>query len=325
MTLTPAPFFTDVYTGPEGGAAYWVNTSDGVRIRVGYWPAENAKGTVLLFPGRTEYIEKYALCAAALAKRGYATLAVDWRGQGLADRLLDDPLIGHVGKFSDYQRDVAALLDTAEKLNVPKPLHLIAHSLGGCVGLRALMNGLNVTSAVFSGPMWGINMGPHLRATAWALGRLMPYLGQGHRLARKSLLRPYVLSEPFANNTLTTNETMFAMMRDHLQAHPELALAGPSFIWLRAALDETRSLACRPSPNVPCLTFLGTRERIVDVDRVHDRMAAWPNGRLDLVDGAEHEPLMEGPEVTEPLFDQIAEHFQTSADQHTSGKSRAIG
>jgi uncharacterized membrane protein YbhN (UPF0104 family) len=37
-------------------------------------------------------------------------LTIDWRGQGLADRMLPDRRIGHVGKFSDYQTDLAAVL-----------------------------------------------------------------------------------------------------------------------------------------------------------------------------------------------------------------------
>ena len=59
MQHASAPLFTDIHPGPTGGEAFWAQTSDGVQIRVAHWPTENAKGTVLMFPGRTEYIEKY--------------------------------------------------------------------------------------------------------------------------------------------------------------------------------------------------------------------------------------------------------------------------
>ena len=111
----PAPFHADVARGPRAGHALWARTSDGVRIRLGIWP-EGRKGTVLLFPGRTEYIEKYGTVAAALQDLGYATLAVDWRGQGLADRALPDRMSGHVADFADYQRDVACMLEAARAL-----------------------------------------------------------------------------------------------------------------------------------------------------------------------------------------------------------------
>ena len=90
MTLTAAPFYSDVCPAGENATAYWAHTSDNKRIRLAVWAENAARGTVLLFPGRTEYVEKYAAYAADLESRGYCTIAADWRGQGLADRLLDD-------------------------------------------------------------------------------------------------------------------------------------------------------------------------------------------------------------------------------------------
>ena len=86
MTLSAAPLFKDVSPAPIAGKAYWTHASDGVRIRLGVYHPDGATGTVLLFPGRTEYVEKYAPAAGELAQRGLATIVVDWRGQGLADR-----------------------------------------------------------------------------------------------------------------------------------------------------------------------------------------------------------------------------------------------
>src|SRR5690606_29166109 len=43
---------------PEGGAARWSTTPDGARLRVFTW-GEGARGTVFLFNGRTEFVEKY--------------------------------------------------------------------------------------------------------------------------------------------------------------------------------------------------------------------------------------------------------------------------
>ncbi|HMB14482.1 MAG TPA: alpha/beta hydrolase, partial [Roseovarius sp.] len=81
--MDTAPFFADVAEGPEGGAAWWIRARDDVRLRVGLWNREAPRGTVLLWPGRTEYIEKYGRAAARFASGGYATFAIDWRGQGL--------------------------------------------------------------------------------------------------------------------------------------------------------------------------------------------------------------------------------------------------
>ena len=101
--MDAAPLYSDVAKGPEGGSAYWLTTSDGVRIRIGVWgPKDTASaGTILLFPGRTEYIEKYGEAAGVFAQAGYTTVSVAWRGQGLAERLLPERDKGPVGRFAD--------------------------------------------------------------------------------------------------------------------------------------------------------------------------------------------------------------------------------
>lgn len=311
MPLSPAPFYEDMAGGPPGGAAHWVTTSDDVRVRVGHWPAIGAaKGTVLMFPGRTEYIEKYGQTAEELAARGFAMLAIDWRGQGLADRLLDDKRIGHVAQFRDYQKDIAAALRAARELDLPRPWHLLAHSMGGCIGLRAVMEGLPVQSCAFTGPMWGIYMSPAVKPFGWSAAFAGTAFGQGNRLMLSTRPDNYVTYQPFDDNTLTTDPAMYKMMQDQLSQYPALGLGGPSLRWMREALSETTHLANRPSPDLPCVTFLGTNERIVDRDAVRARMAKWPRGLLDEVDTAEHEVLMETVAIRQRVFDRMERLFQ---------------
>jgi lysophospholipase len=270
---------------------------------------EGAKGTVLIFPGRTEYIEKYGEAAAEFAARGLATMAIDWRGQGLADRMLDDPLTGHIDHFPDYQKDVATMMRAARSLNLPRPFFLVAHSMGGCIGLRAVMEGLPVQAAAFTGPMWGIHIAPHMRLPAKLLSTWMPKFNQGHRLPVGTTSVPYPLEAPFADNMLTTDPAMYDMMRDQLNAHPELKLGGPSYIWLREALAETKHLAQRAAPSLTCTTFVGTNERIVDIPRIEARMETWKGGQLRMVEGGEHEVLLETPAIRTTIFDEMASLF----------------
>lgn len=309
MPLQPAPLYTDIHPGPDGGKAYWTETSDGKTIRLGVWEVQAARGTVLIFPGRTEYIEKYGSTAAEFAKRGFASLAIDWRGQGLADRMLDDRLVGHVDHFSDYQKDVAATMRAARELNLPRPYFLMAHSMGGCIGLRAVMEGMAVQAAAFTGPMWGIQIAPHMRLPAQLLSTLMPKINQGHRLPIGSTLEPYALSAPFEDNMLTKDPEMYDMMRDQIIAHPDLQLGGPSYIWLREALAETKHLAERAAPNLPCISYVGSNERIVDVLRIHARMDSWKGGELHVIENGEHEVLMESEAIRTPVFDEITRLF----------------
>ncbi|MFW2542034.1 alpha/beta fold hydrolase [Primorskyibacter sp. 2E107] len=315
--LTPAPFHSDLAEGPADSRAWWITSEDGLRLRIGHYPVDGtARGTVLLFPGRTEYIEKYGRTAAALAAAGYHTLAIDWRGQGMAERMLDDPRTGHVHVFDDYQTDVAAILHTAAELGLPQPMHLIAHSMGGCIGLHAVMEGLPVASCVFTGPMWGIRIADPLRPAAWALSWGSKRVGLSHHYAPGTGIDSYVASAPFEGNLLTTDPDMWDYMRRQVLAQPELQLGGPSLGWLHEALRETRMLARRPSPTLPCLCFTGTNERIVDVSRIRERMAHWPGGKLVMVDEGEHEVLMEGEERREHLHAQIISLFEGASARH---------
>lgn len=312
MALTPAPLYTDIHPGPEAAQAYWVTTSDGLKIRLGAWTPEGAQGTVLIFPGRTEYIEKYGTTAADLAAHGLASVAIDWRGQGLADRMLDDRLTGHVEHFTDYQKDVAAMMRAVRELNLPRPYYLLAHSMGGCIGLRAAMEGMAVQAAAFTGPMWGVHIAPHMRLPAKVMSTLMPKFNQGHRLAAGTSPLPYVMSSPFEDNTLTTDVEMFDMMRDQVIAHPDLQLGGPSYVWLREALAETAHLAERAAPSLPCISFVGSNERIVEVPRIHARMESWKGGELHVVDGGEHEILMEDRAIRDDVIKRISNLFLTT-------------
>ncbi|MEM7320436.1 MAG: alpha/beta hydrolase [Pseudomonadota bacterium] len=320
MDLSSAPFYEDVAGGPPGGSAHWAVTQDGIRIRIGHWtPSDKAKGTVFVFPGRTEYIEKYGDAACALVDRGYAVLAVDWRGQGLADRMLEDVRVGHVDRFTDYQQDVSAIVSAAQLLELPQPWHVIGHSMGGAIGFRGIIEGLAVKSCVFSGPMWGIFFTPVMKPLSWVTAYWGPRLGMGHKTPPTTSLDSYVASQPFEGNVLTRDPAMFQYMKDQLAAYPALALGAPSTIWLREALDECIWISEQKSPDLPCLTVMGSHEQIVDRKAIRARMAIWPRGTLVEIPDGEHEVLMEAPDVRGPVFDQIAALFDSQQSQ--SGKN----
>ena len=307
--MNDAPFHGTIAEGPDGGFAHWLQAADGVQIRAGVWPLKGAKGTVFLLPGRTEYIEKYGRAATDLAARGYATLSVDWRGQGLADRALEDRNVGHVGDFAEYQLDMDAVLTFAKVQNLPKPWFLLAHSMGGCIGLRTLTRDHPFTAAAFSAPMWGILIAAWMRPMAVALASVSRWLSFDDFYVPGTKEVTYVLSSPFVGNSLTTDPEMWDFMRQQALAAPEMMLAGPSLGWLQAALTECHALSVLPSPDLAIVTALGLQERIVDVGPVHARMSRWPKGRLSLYPGSEHEVMMERPATRNRFFDEACALF----------------
>ncbi len=262
-------------------------------MRLGLWEAAAPRGTIFLFPGRTEILEKYGRVGRELTEAGYVVLSIDWRGQGHSDRLIADARPGHVGRFSDYQRDVAVFMQAATELDLPKPHYLVAHSMGGCIGLRSLINGLTVERTVFSAPMWGIHVALHLRPLGDAYSWGMRKIGGATSVMPGTRPANYVTYTPLAENMLTTDQDYHDFMIRQAELAPEIAVGGPTVHWFHQAHVEMASLALAPRPGGPVLTFLGTQEQIVEPKAVHDMHRNWPTARLQLVEGAKHEMMME--------------------------------
>ena len=309
--MEPAPYRADLAEGPDDVEAVWVTASDDARLRVAVWRSSGGKGTILLFPGRTEYIEKYGRVARELTSAGYTVASIDWRGQGFSDRLADDRLLGHVLLFGDYQRDVAALLQVVHRLAAPAPFHLLAHSMGGAIGLRALIEGLPVPHAVFAAPMWGILMTPRQRRMAAILPTLARLARQHTRYTPGSRPIVYDPALGFSENPLTGDPDHFAYLSRQLQGEEQFLLSGPSLHWLGEALAECRRLHALPRPGLPVLTRVGTEETIVslpDIERMHD---GWGEAGLRIVQGARHELMMETPDIRTPFLEETLAFFET--------------
>ena len=304
-----APYHADCAPGPDGAHAVWTDASDGVTLRVALWPVPGARSTTLIFPGRTEYAEKYAHVARGLAERGFASAAVDWRGQGLSDRVARDPMLGHVRTFADYQLDVAALVAAVRHAGLPPVRGLVAHSMGGAIGLRALLKGLPVKGALFTGPMWGIGMAPPMRPVAWTVAAAGRAFGRGLAYVPTTGAASYVAEGTFERNALTRDHEMWDLMVAQCLAEPRFALGGPSVHWLAEALRETRALRAATPPKVPAHILLGTAEVVVDPLAVRKVAAHWPDATLETVEGAKHEILMDLPEVREAAYDAAARLF----------------
>ncbi len=202
-----------------------------------------------------------------------------------------------------------AALAAARALQLPEPFFLIGHSMGGCIGLRALYEGLPVKAAAFSAPMWGIGLNGFMRPVAWSLSWSGALLGMGHLFAPGTKPESYVLAEPFEGNKLTKDPDMFDYMVRQTEAVERLGLGGPSLKWLYEALVESARLIQKPAPDLPCVTYLGTDERIVDTDRVASRMADWDSGELVMIEQAEHEIMMEVPQTRAAFFDGVTALF----------------
>src|SRR3954471_13215975 len=228
VSIPANPVPDDVDTGT-------LRTSDGVTLRYARWaPPAGRKGTVCLFQGRAEFIEKYYETANDLRARGFAVATLDWRGQGLSDRLLSDPLKGHVGNFSEYDLDLQAFMQEIVLPDCPPPIFALGHSMGGAVLIRAAQQGRRwFDRIVLSAPMVALR-GERNMGVARAIvsgGRLFgmgtSYVPGGDRVP--------VNARPFVGNMLTSDPVRYARNAAVLEAEPALGVAAPTFAWADAA------------------------------------------------------------------------------------------
>ncbi|MEL6477152.1 MAG: alpha/beta hydrolase [Pseudomonadota bacterium] len=293
---------------PPGGKAwdrgFTATTRDGVSLRCAAWTG-GSKGLVLLLSGRTEFLEKMSVPAAGLVARGYDVVSLDWRGQGLSDRLLDPPIMGHVHEFADYHLDIEALLTAPEIGDLGPAKIMLAHSMGGAIGLGAIHRMVfRPELVIFSAPMLGVKMSAIMRFASklviWVAGLLgrmdrQPPLGNAKT--------PYVF-EGFEGNVLTHDRAVFDWMVSALKDRPRLQLGMPSIRWFDAAFREMDWLEAQTPPKIPSLFLRGGEEGVVDTGAIARAAEAF-GADLVVVPGARHEVLIETAEMRDAAWQAI--------------------
>ncbi len=310
MAYEAAPFFAAAAKGPDGGAAHWAQAEDGKRLRVAGWKA-GVRGTVVFFNGLNEFIEKYGPTAVDMAKAGYSSATLDWRSQGMSDRLHDDPLLGYIERFADFQKDAKAFYAYLDEMGFPKPWHLVGHSMGGMIALRAVQGAHPFTSVTFSAPMWGINFRTTPKPVAHSIAALFAAFGLDTRYVFGDGPQSYVQRAPFEDNRLTHNAETYAWMKE-IYAMPEVQRGGPTFKWLSESIKEIRAQRHAKRPDIPVLLVLGDGDQVIQNDTALKRAQEWGLDNVLVLSPSRHEPFMETPDVRETLIRELLKHFQAA-------------
>jgi alpha-beta hydrolase superfamily lysophospholipase len=283
---------------PPGGEAAWYAGAGGAKLRAALWiPRGRPRGSIVLSGGRTEVIEKYYEFIGECLDRGFVVLAHDWRGQGLSQRDLADPLKGHAKGYKAYLDDFRALLG-AYSMRLPKPWVAVAHSMGGCLTLLAMAHGEDrFAGAILSAPMLGIRT-PFPIVLSRALTGLNLMFGRGGVYALGGAGKPF--DSAFEGNVLTHDPVRHARAWGLIAAEPKLALGGPTWGWIDFGLRATAYLA-RPDAlgdvTAPVVIVSAEDDQLIDTAAQAAAARHLPQGKFINVPGAYHEILME----TDPM------------------------
>ena len=302
---------------PLARESLW-QAADGHELRRIDWPAPESqpRGSILFLPGRGDFYEKYLETLEEWHRGGWKVTAADWRGQAGSGRLGDDPLTGHVEDFEDWVADLKHLWD-AWVTDTPGPHVLAAHSMGGHIVTRALVEGaVKPDAVVLSAPMLGMSGPPLPLALLHSVARVMTKIGSPTRPAWKWSEKPGEM--PARRRDLLTHDddryTDELWWREH---RPELAMGPGSWGWVERAYASTREIeapGALEKVNVPVLVVSTSNDKLVKHESAVRAAKRLPKGEL-LAFGPEahHEILREVDEVRRRAMNGISEFLDRVA------------
>ena len=147
--LAPPNWKTDLFENDKTGHV----------IHYGWSCPQNALGSVIILQGLQEFTEKYYETARFFLKHNYNVVLFEWHYQGRSGRFKKKP---HKRHSDGFETDVLDLHHLIENCLYPlsgqqTPLHMVAHSTGGNIGLRFLLEYPSFfRTASFSAPLMGI-------------------------------------------------------------------------------------------------------------------------------------------------------------------------
>lgn len=308
---------------PSGAQTLHFDGYDDTKLRFAYWEPTRggSRGTVCVFPGRGEYIEKYFEVVADLRRRGFWVTVMDWRGQGGSERKLANPRKGHVMGFTEYDRDLAIFMEAMVKPLCPPPYIALGHSMAGNILLRGAQNEDNVFSRmVLVSPMIAIH-DAQLRNSralvrlyseiACLTGLSTAYVKGGSDEAQEAL--------DFDSNVLTSDFVRWSRNKAILDQAPELGVGSPTIGWLRSALRSSAMLQRHDYPKyvaVPTLIFAAGADKVVSTRAIEDFAVDLKVGGHIMMPGSRHEILQESDEIRQRFWAAFDAYMDTTVPEN---------
>ncbi len=136
-------------------------SKDSKKLYYEYFLQDDAKASVVIVHGLSEFTKKYYELTYYFLECGYNVFVYDQRCHGLSVRLTKVNDLIHVGSFKHYVTDLECFMDEIVcKVCGDLPVNICSHSMGGAVTLMYLVkNPGKIHKAVLSAPMLQPNTG----------------------------------------------------------------------------------------------------------------------------------------------------------------------
>lgn len=281
------------------------NNGKPVKIRAGFIerPAEMPlKGSFIIVPGRSEYIEKYAETIFELTKRGYNCLCIDPRGQGFSDRIGNEYWYGDIDDYDNSSLHIAAAIKYFDKKLLGKRF-FISHSMGGMIVLNGLIDGVfgKIDGAIFNTPMWSFPPNFVIRSLIYSLCAL------GYKGITTPSFEVKWRPGDYYNNKVTSDKKRYARNNALMLKTPRLQIGGPTNGWFFEAFKTFRKFGDENLNRVklPILILQAGKESLVDNIGQTQISKKLPNAILRVFDEGKHELLVESDEIRAEIWHEI--------------------
>ena len=293
---------------PSGAHAGIFYGYDGARLRYARWKPKRRKkkGTVCVFTGRGEFIEKYFEVVTDLRGRGFTVAIMDWRGQGGSARMLSNPKKGHIESFVQYERDLRRFMLDVVMPDCPAPFFALGHSMAGPVLLKAaLMRNCWFDRITLVSPMLELVNLPVSQRTLKLLVELGNLIGLGDLFIPGYGKTMAFELRPFEGNVLTSDPGRYARNQALVRELDHLVIGAPTVSWVNAAIDAMQEVTTKEfatAVNTPVLIISSGGDELVSVRKAQDFALGLRAGHQIVIPGAKHELLQERDELREQFW-----------------------
>ena len=278
---------------------------------------DQARGSILFFPGRGDNYEKYLETLHQWYAAGWRVTAADWRGQAGSGRLGKDSVTGHVSDFSVWVEDLAEFWQDW-KASTPGPHILAGHSMGGHIILRACVEDrVDPDGVILSAPMLGF-VGNIPIAIGQASAKLMCMIGDPARPAWKWSEKPGEVPAS-RQYLLTHDEDRYADELWWREERPELVMGPGSWGWVERAYASMRRIFGRArleNTSLPILIIATNNDKLVAMRAIDEAASRLPNAELiRFGKEARHEILREEDSVRDRAMEAAFNFLDRIAKQ----------
>lgn len=293
---------------------YWVwETLDrgDYSLRYGFTdlPEDQIKATIAIFPGLSEFSEKYFELIRELADENIATLCIDWRGQGLSSRYMDNPHMRHTQGLKNDAKDALKIIQNIPSKLTSKPLITLAHSMGGNIALHSLKAEPNLfKGAAFMAPLCGLHTFQNIPDSVAAATTQMLKTISAKSYAPlggdwNADIRDHGSYISFSSDTARAKVHNAWMLQN-----PNLQVGHITNEWLHDAHQACLEVQKRDflkNIDIPIFTALAGHEYFVDNKKARQVFLPHPSATVLEIPDARHEIFMEKNHIRAQLINNL--------------------